>query len=128
MFYMGGFDQFRDQNVRGKNCNCSQKWFNQHNNSPEMVKQTKKLGKEIGKFNLKDYCLPTFNEKGEYWDRSLNKFVNWEEYKRKFEIQNINFKLPECFINIPTFRTQESENWIGSKTAFEQSLIDLNVW
>ena len=80
---------------------------------------------KISKFEIKDN-VPYF------YDRSVNNYVPWEDYKKKFIIQsnkyiNINNILPE-FKLYPTFRTQDSEDWSGgTKQAFEQSLIDDNI-
>lgn len=62
-----------------------------------------------------------------YYDNSISDYVPWNEYKIKFSSINVDFELPKDFINIPTYRTQESQDWTGAKTAFEQSLIDLNI-
>lgn len=41
--------------------------------------------------------------------------------------KNIDFKLPEDFQIIQTFRSQDSQDWTGARQAFEQNLIDLNI-
>lgn len=49
------------------------------------------------------------------------------ELMEKFKIQNVNFKLPEGFKLYSTFRIQESNDWSGSRQAFEQSLVDAGI-
>ena len=71
-----------------------------------------------------------FYEKNEelwYYDKEINNYIPWIEYKEKFLISSKNTELPENFKIIPTFRIQDSNNWSGARTAFEQSLIDDNI-
>ena len=65
-----------------------------------------------------------------YLDREIKDYISWENYKKKFlksKARNIDFQLPNKFQLVPTFRTQESENWEGTRAAFEQNLVDLRV-
>lgn len=70
-----------------------------------------------------------------YYDRKVADFVPWEEYKRRFVDTSVQLgekwdKTAERygFVTMPTFRTQESNDWSGgAKKAFEQSLVDENV-
>ena len=80
---------------------------------------------KISKFEIKDNVLY-------FYDKEVNDYIPWEEYKKKFIIQsnkytdinNILSLLPG-FKLYPTFRTQDSYSWSGgTKQAFEQSLID----
>ena len=71
-----------------------------------------------------------FYEKDEelwYYDSQLEDYVRWEDFKLKFKINNINFKLPKNFKIFTTFRTQDSEDWSGAKAAFEQNLVDNKI-
>ena len=80
---------------------------------------------KINKFNNS-----SFYEKDKelyYYDREIKDYVFWNDYKAKFLIFSKDIVLPVEFVIIPTFRTQDSENWEGAKQAFEQSLIDLNI-
>lgn len=88
-----------------------------------------------------------------YYDKSNKQYVHWEDYKDKFNRKRLTKDL-ESFINslksldifqpkqmgpketyniddiikiYPTFRTQESNTWEGSRGAFEQYLIDNKV-
>lgn len=62
-----------------------------------------------------------------FYNKQLKDYVPWEEYKKEFLIKNVDWKLPENFKFIPTFRTQDSNDWTGSKTAFEQFLVDEGI-
>ena len=88
-----------------------------------------------------------------YYDKSISDYVPWENYKLKFsrmrstyEIDNFIEKVknldifkpkqmgPAGYYNIneivqlvPTFRTQDSENWTGAKEDFEKRLLELNI-
>lgn len=62
-----------------------------------------------------------------YYDKSINDYIPWEDYKTKFKTFNIDFKLPERFKLYTTFRTQESEDWSGARGAFEQNLVENDV-
>lgn len=76
------------------------------------------------------YTIPNFIDKNNilnYFDKSINQYVPWEDYKAKFDILNIDFALPDGFKLYPTFRTQESDNWNRARNAFEQSLVDANI-
>ena len=61
-----------------------------------------------------------------YYDQSTNDYIPWEEYKKKFITKKVNV-LPDEFELVPTFRTQDSEDWNGSKRAFEQNLVDEGI-
>lgn len=94
---------------------------------------------EITKFNNS-----SFEEKESqlyYYDKVLKDYILWEDYKIKFSRKRVTkdislfieklktietFKYENIQV-IPTFRTKESENWTGSKNAFEQSLADMNI-
>ena len=76
------------------------------------------------------YTIPNFINKNNilyYFDKSINQYVPWEDYKIKFKTLNVNFNLPKGFKLYPTFRSQDSDNWNGAKAAFEQSLVDANI-
>lgn len=64
-----------------------------------------------------------------YFDRKTNggNYIPWNIYKEKFLVSSKDIKLPKDFKIIPTFRTQDSEDWSNSKTAFEQLLLDLGI-
>lgn len=62
-----------------------------------------------------------------FLDKSTNSYVSWSDYKSRFKTKNIDWKLPEGFMLIPTFREQDSSSWEGARGAFEQSLVDLNI-
>lgn len=62
-----------------------------------------------------------------YFDYKILDYIKWKDYKKKFIIQNIDFKLPNEFQWILTFRTQNSQNWSGAHLAFEQNLVDENI-
>ena len=62
-----------------------------------------------------------------YFDKSSNIYVPWNDYKEQFKLQNIDFELPKGFKFYPTFRTQDSEDWNCAGNAFEQSLIDEKI-
>ena len=86
-------------------------------------------------------------------DKSIDAYILWEDYKAKFNRKRTT-KDTEKFINTlksldlfqpknmgpigsydidniikiyPTFRTQDSSNWVGARGAFEQSLVDNNI-
>lgn len=52
-------------------------------------------------------------------------YVLWEQFKQGFKIKNI--KVPEGFIVVPTFRSQNYDDWTGARVAFEQNLVDIGV-
>lgn len=89
-----------------------------HNGIYCLICKPESSGIAIQNFIEKDGLLFYFNEK---------EFIEWGKFKDKFKIQNINFKLPEEFKLYPTFRSQNSQIWGRSKSAFEQSLIDENI-
>ena len=88
-----------------------------------------------------------------YYDKSINQYVPWEDYKLKFsrmrttsEINNFikklkaleifqpkhmgpmdSYDLNDIIQLLPTFRTQDSQDWTGAKNAFEQSLVDADI-
>ena len=70
-----------------------------------------------------------------FYDRCVNDYIPWEDYKKKFiiysneyiDIDKILSLLPGFKI-YPTFRSQNSDSWTnGSKSAFEQSLVDDDI-
>lgn len=69
-----------------------------------------------------------------FLDRTINKYVYWEDYKTKFKnvnleidfVNKIKFQYPNAFIQ-PTFRTQDSDSWNGAKAAFEQNLLEQDI-
>ena len=70
-----------------------------------------------------------------FLDRTINQYVPWKDYKKKFEnsdypetyfIKNIKSQYPNAFIQT-TFRTQDSDSWNGAKSAFEQNLLENNI-
>lgn len=66
-----------------------------------------------------------------YYDQNIQDYIPWEDYKVKFINQNskINIlNLPEGFKLYTTFRLQDSEDWYGSKQAFEQNLVDDKIY
>lgn len=69
--------------------------------------------------------LRYYNDVLYYYDGSIKNYVLWEEYKKKFELNNIRIdEISNEFKLYPTFRQQDSENWGGARSAFEQSLVD----
>ena len=83
-------------------------------------------------------CLPNFITKDNvlyFYDRNIQDYIPWEDYKKKFIIQSNEYtdinkilSLLPGFKLYPTFRTQDSDFWSdGSKSAFEQSLVDDNI-
>lgn len=67
-----------------------------------------------------------------YLDQKEGNYVLWEDFKKKFSLKNKNIddftaelknKYPNLLI-IPTFRSQESVDWCGARSAFEQNLVD----
>ena len=79
------------------------------------------------------YCNPnmnvsSFNEHGEYWDKTINEYVPWEKCKKKFKVNNIAVDtLPDNFEFYPTFRTQDSDDWSNASQAFERSLVEASI-
>lgn len=67
------------------------------------------------------------NEVLYYFDQDARDYVAWEDYRKRFLLQNVNFQLPGGFEWIPTFRKQDSDNWEGSRGAFEHHLMELNI-
>ena len=70
-----------------------------------------------------------------YLDKEINDYVLWENFKKKFSLKNKNIddftielknKYPNLLI-IPTFRSQESVDWTGARSAFEQNLVDKGI-
>ena len=86
---------------------------------------SEKLIKNNSNFEEKDNVLY-------FYDRSIQDYIPWEDYKKKFiirskEYTNISNILPD-FKLYPTFRKQDSNLWSdGSKSAFEQSLVDDDI-
>ena len=75
------------------------------------------------RFKNENECKIHQLEKLSYWNGK--KYVCWSCYKQNFDnFQNIILK---DFILVPTFRSQESEDWSNSRQAFEQYLIDNNI-
>ena len=65
----GILNNSRDQNGRGKDCGCSQKWYFEHNNDPQLIKSNTERIMEYWKDpeyasriakNLGDYCVNNF--------------------------------------------------------------------
>ena len=80
---------------------------------------------KVSKFETKDNILY-------FYDRSINDYIPWENYKKKFIIQSnkLTYKnnIIPGFKLYSTFRAQDSEDWSGGiKQAFEQSLIDDSI-
>lgn len=77
--------------------------------------------------NLGLNAMPHLFEKDGQWLflTKEGKTVPWEEYRKTFAVQDM--RLPYGFMTIPTFRDQNSDNWSGSKSAFEQQLIDMCI-
>lgn len=94
----------------------------------EDIITSEKLIKNNCNFESKDNILY-------FYDRSVNDYIPWEDYKKKFVNISNNMKpnnnfngLLEGFKFYPTFRSQDSNNWEnGTKSAFEQSLVDVNI-
>lgn len=57
-----------------------------------------------------------------FYDKSVSDYILWEDFKNKFLVNVV--KTPDKFIFFPTFRTQDSGDWSGAKSAFEQNLTD----
>ena len=88
-----------------------------------------------------------------YYDKTSKTYIPWEKYKLKFsrmrttsEINNFikklkaleifqpkhmgpvgSYDLNDIIQLLPTFRTQDSQDWTGAKNAFEQSLVDADI-
>ena len=61
----GIFNNFRDQNCRGKDkCNCSNKWYNEHNNSKKMRNISSKL--RIEQWKDSEYASKIAKNLGSY--------------------------------------------------------------
>ena len=80
-----------------------------------------------GRLNFKD------DNHNLYYDYSIEDYIPWEDYKRKFItktnircIKDILSEYPNAFIQ-STFRNQNSIDWSGAKQAFEYNLIEKNV-
>lgn len=81
--------------------------------------------------NLNQNSFKIIDNELYYLDKVKNNYVPWREYKEEFLKQNLNIRnlncIPEGFKLYLTFRLQDSENWSGSRQAFEQNLIDNNI-
>ena len=94
----------------------------------EDILTSEKLIKNNSNFEEKDDILY-------FYDRSVCDYVPWNDYKKKFinisnnmELNNNFNDLLQGFKFYSTFRSQNSSNWEnGSKSAFEQSLVDTNI-
>lgn len=72
-----------------------------------------------------------------YYDRTVSSYVPWPDYKSKFSvsfsleladfISDLQKSFPSAIL-IPTFRTQDSDSWTGSRAAFEMSLTECNIF
>lgn len=86
----------------------------------DIITSSEKLIKTNSNFEVKNHVLY-------FYDRSVNDYIPWEEYKKKFILYH-NCDLNSILSNFKlysTFRSQRSNNWEnGSKSAFEQSLVD----
>ena len=111
-------DQYPEINIRcGKVC-CG----------AEDIITSEKLIKNNSNFEEKDNVLY-------FYDRNVQDYIPWEDYKKKFVNISNNMELNNNFNDLlqgfkfyPTFRSQNSSNWKnGSKSAFEQSLVDTNI-
>ena len=57
-----------------------------------------------------------------------SKYLCWECYKEKFQINSKSSPIDNCeLIDIPTFRTQDSKDWIGARNAFECYLVENQI-
>lgn len=55
-------------------------------------------------------------------------YLCWECYKEKFQINSESLPMDGYdFIDIPTFRTQDSDDWTGARNAFESYLVENNI-
>lgn len=99
---------------------------------------------------------PSFKEENGikyYYDKSINQYIPWEEYKIKFNRKRLTIDIQTFINNIksldifqpknmgpvgsydmneiiklyPTFRSQDSNSLEGSRQAFEQSLVENGV-
>ena len=94
----------------------------------EDIITSEKLIKNNSNFEEKDNVLY-------FYDRNVQDYIPWEDYKKKFVNISNNMELNNNFNDLlqgfkfyPTFRSQDSSNWEnGSKSAFEQSLIETNI-
>lgn len=119
----GMFNQIRDQNARGIECQCSQKWFQENGFGPKLI------------FDKHAQCKQHKNCQIIFYNTNKNKFECWECYKEKFKHNNTNINFlkqiqeyySNAFIQL-TFRKQEYEDWSGSKQAFEQNLIEKEIY
>ena len=70
-----------------------------------------------------------------YFDKSIENYIPWKEYKEKFKtkielnnsfVDEIKLMYPNAFIQT-TFRIQDSDNWVSARQAFEQDLVNMNI-
>lgn len=130
----------RDQNGRGYECGCHQKWNSQHwkkiNQSEKqrqrnIAKIIKYIHSEEGQKHLKQHNKE-LRQQFKIIDSVLyvkdgNNWVEWDQFKKSYIESHTNINLPNDFITIPTFRNQNSVSWVNSKAKFEQYLLDLNI-
>ena len=81
--------------------------------------------------------LPNFIKMNDilyYFDSKIKDYIPWIDYKKQFKTEfNNDFinKVKKDYSNVfmqPTFRNQDSKDWAGAKQAFEQSLVENNVY
>lgn len=111
--------------------------------------------KEIKRLNSIGF-KPSFKTKNNilyYYDKSINDYIHWEDYKKKFNSKRLTRDIENFIINIknldifhpknmgpigsydiddivqlvPTFRNQDSQDWTGTRNAFEQNLVYLGI-
>lgn len=97
-------------------CNCSQKWYTEHNNEDNMIEHSKSNLNKLNECYIKfcDNCGEETVHNGFgnclicnpntrsikrlikkdnvllYWDSTIGKYVNWEIYIKNFKLENIN--------------------------------------
>mgnify|MGYP003371614435 CR=1 FL=1 len=92
------------------------------------------------KYPLSGSNFETLNDIKYIYDNSIGDYVPWNEFKKDFEnrkdsskdIKELKNLIQQDYPNRdviiqPTFRTQDSENWNGAKSAFEMSLTEKNI-
>lgn len=107
---------------------CLEKEQNDANFAKIMYSARSNNGKKYGVKNLKAIkSFDIINNVLCYFDKTVNKYVPWDEWKRKFMDMNLDFQLPEEFQWVPTFRDQNSNDWVRTRSAFEHYLTELEI-
>lgn len=134
-----------DRNIQNYVCwECFKDKWNENIDIPNKLK-CKRCGNIINNPNdifCSEKCEKEYiEEKGKYF-KTNNKCNNhtkcklsyhgkcWECFKEEFSKNNVfidNICEIEDMVKIPTFLSQEDDNWQNARSAFEQYLIDLDI-